>query len=303
MRIKDKVLYNNLETKLTEFTKIHSMPGINDPSDKDCLIRQIIDSDRRIKIAQIFKSKSYSSIVCDPSKTSFNPLTAACYHFQNRDIDEALWLIFLATHYGKHKEHGWNLVRFTYNGLGSSIVWDWQTISNDPSLFRTWLRRNHQNLKQKGTFSNHRKYVSIQDKGTGATFESYVNWIGPSKSHEWFIQNLIATAGSDPKTLFNKLYKSMSVVKYFGRLAKFDYLTMIGKLGIVNIEPDSTYLNESTGPYEGAKKLFNDKSKKSLNIKINALEAHLGLNFGMQIIEDSICNWQKSPSKYIHFRG
>jgi Alpha-glutamyl/putrescinyl thymine pyrophosphorylase clade 3 len=27
------------------------------------------------------------------------------------------------------------------------------------------------------------------------------------------------------------------------------------------------------------------------------------LDVGMQVMEDSICNWQKSPRKFVHFRG
>lgn len=302
-RIKDKILYANLHQKLNSFKKIYPMPGINDPIKKECLVHQIIDSDRRIKIAQIFKSKAYNKIVCDPTQSSFNPLTAASFHKQNGDIDEAFWLVFLAIHFGKHKSFGWNLARFTYNGLGDSIQWDWQTVSNDPLLFRKWLIRNHQNLKKKGKFSNHRRYVSIEDKGTGVAVESYVNWIDANRGHKAFIQEIIDDVGCDKKRLFKYLYRSMSSVKSFGRLGKFDFLTMVGKLGLIDIEPDSTYLNGASGPYDGAKLLFGDSIKNSLNIKLDTLEAHLGLSFGMQILEDSLCNWQKNPAKYIHFRG
>lgn len=27
------------------------------------------------------------------------------------------------------------------------------------------------------------------------------------------------------------------------------------------------------------------------------------LGVGMQVMEDSLCNWQKSPTRFIHFRG
>jgi hypothetical protein len=27
------------------------------------------------------------------------------------------------------------------------------------------------------------------------------------------------------------------------------------------------------------------------------------LQVGMQVMEDSICNWQKSPTRFVHFRG
>ena len=31
------------------------------------------------------------------------------------------------------------------------------------------------------------------------------------------------------------------------------------------------------------------------------LEAHLSV--GMQVLEDSLCNWQKSPDRFDRFRG
>lgn len=33
------------------------------------------------------------------------------------------------------------------------------------------------------------------------------------------------------------------------------------------------------------------------------LDGHLKLRFGMQVLEDALCNWQKSPSKFVPFRG
>jgi hypothetical protein len=31
------------------------------------------------------------------------------------------------------------------------------------------------------------------------------------------------------------------------------------------------------------------------------LEADLGV--GMQAMEDALCNWQKSPRRFVHFKG
>lgn len=302
-RIKDPILYKELDRKLTSFALIHNMPGINTQIKKDCFIQQIIDSTRRIKVAQIYGSKNYPRSVADPNSYNFDPLKAAVFHKQRGDLDEAFWLVFLAIHFGKHKTTGWSLVKYTYSGLSTSIMWDWRTVSSNPSLFRNWLSRNYLTLKQKGKFSNHRRYTSIEDKGTGVTVESYVNWIGTKCSHKKFFEEVKKEIGHDKKQLFKYLFKSMGEVKFFGRLGKFDFLTMVGKLGLIDIQPDSTYLNGATGPLSGAELLFGVTNKRALNNKIDALESHLGLDFGMQIIEDSLCNWQKNPLKYIHFKG
>ena len=48
----------------------------------------------------------------------------------------------------------------------------------------------------------------------------------------------------------------MDALKRFGRTARFDYLTMVGKLGLANIAPGSPYMVGATGPLKGAALLF-----------------------------------------------
>jgi len=52
----------------------------------------------------------------------------------------------------------------------------------------------------------------------------------------------------------------MNDVERFGRTAKFDYLTMVGKLGLAAIEPGSTYMQGATGPLKGARLLFGGRA-------------------------------------------
>ena len=84
---------------------------------------------------------------------------------------------------------------------------------------------------------------------------------------------------------------------------------MVGKLGLAPIEPDSAYLKNSTGPLAGAKLLFGGNKTASLrpdNLEecLVDLEAHLDLGpFGMQVLEDGLCNWQKSPKSFMPFRA
>jgi hypothetical protein len=82
---------------------------------------------------------------------------------------------------------------------------------------------------------------------------------------------------------------------------------MVGKIGLLDIEPPSAYLVHGTGPVRGARLLFcgavdNESLSKS---KLDQLSVELdkSLGVGMQVIEDSLCNWQKSPAKYVQFRG
>lgn len=108
-----------------------------------------------------------------------------------------------------------------------------------------------------------------------------------------------------PQKAFRWLYNSMNVLS-FGRTAKFDYLTMLAKLNLANIEADSAYLKNATGPLRGARLLFSGRivsniSANKLDQDLICLSQYLGV--GMQVIEDALCNWQKSPNRHIRFRG
>jgi hypothetical protein len=45
------------------------------------------------------------------------------------------------------------------------------------------------------------------------------------------------------------------------------------------------------------------QSQATISNWLDALEAHLELYFGMQVLEDSLCNWQKKPDNYVYFGG
>ena len=98
----------------------------------------------------------------------------------------------------------------------------------------------------------------------------------------------------------------MKDVYGFGRLGNFDFLTMIGKLHLAPIEPGSVYLQGATGPLAGAKLLFHGNrafptGAKRLGDRVDGLDSYL--NVGKQVLEDSLCNWQKSPHRYVYFKG
>jgi hypothetical protein len=77
---------------------------------------------------------------------------------------------------------------------------------------------------------------------------------------------------------------------------------MLGKLGLAPIEPGSTYIKGSTGPRKGATLLFGRQADAAeLDSWLVELDTHV--NVGMQVLEDALCNWQKSPSKFVPFRG
>src|ERR1035437_9210704 len=105
--MKNKELYLYIESKLDEYQEKNGQPlkGIINPSNKDIFIKQMIDSVKRIKyIRQICKG-DISEKRIDPNDELFDPIKAAVWYYRNGNIDEAIWLVFLLTHFGKHVKY------------------------------------------------------------------------------------------------------------------------------------------------------------------------------------------------------
>lgn len=302
---------NHINNKIKSYErKIEKLPGIISHDSRTCLIMQLIDSIRRVEfVLRIPQSnRPFSDGVLHPHKAAFDPLKAAVSLKRNGNNDEAFWIIFLATHFGKNKNSEWGLLRAVYGNVGQNPIWSWQKVCADPNAFIQWIDSNTAILKTHGSFGNHRKYESLKPSITGAAIKSYIDWINSFGNHAQMIEEIKKMQKNNPQNMFSYLYDSMGNVKRFGRLGKFDFLTMIGKTGLAPIVPNSAYMKEATGPLNGAQLLFYDAIKKKPNVeeldkKLSVLGEFLGQSFCMQILEDALCNWQKSPDKYQYFKG
>lgn len=293
--------------------QVRTLVGVRSTANRETLIKQFVESLRRIRYITRIAQRNVGNHRADPSDARFDPEWAAALHKQQGNLDEAFWLVFLSVHFGRNIRTGWRYVRDIYGSLGGGMFWDWARVSADPDLFRQWLATNLATLRGgdgvKRSFGNHRKYQSLHPysaTGTGAAIESYVSWVNRFGSHALLIQDAASQTDGSPRAMFDYLYQSMGDVVSFGRTARFDYLTMIGKLGLAHIEPGSTYMHGATGPFAGAKLLFGaaataNLNRTSLDEMLIELEAYL--NVGMQAMEDALCNWQKSPSIFRAFRG
>jgi hypothetical protein len=309
LRPSDTTRANELNAKLVKFdAEVESLLGIKDEVARAVLVEQIVESLRRIEFVYFVRDGKIDPRRADPSSHLFDPIRAAAHQIRKGEPDEAFWLVFLSTHFGKHIRYGWALTRAVYGGSNGEL-WTWKRVSGNVDAFRDWLSKNEASLSAKYAFSNHRKYQSLSafsHVGTGAVISSYVKWVSPPRSHTQMIHELHAKVGQNPRTVFDALYKSMSAVMGFGRLGKFDFLTMLGKLGVAPIQPGSAYLVGATGPLQGARLLFTNDPKakitpRELDARLAELDSHLDV--GMQVLEDSLCNWQKSPARFISFRG
>lgn len=304
----------NFERRIANFQYKNSPAlGVLTHARRHTLARQIIDSLRRADFVRTISRMPVSVHRCDPGSRLFDPLKASIYYRNRGLFDEAHWITFLGTHFGKHESQGWNLAAKVYGGLQNRPFWTWARASQDPDGITNWLHANRSyfldpqnNLK----FSNHRKYEALDTQSrnhTGEVAASYIRWVLQHGDHRTLINNIQAEAGQNPHAVFDGFYSEMkkNVVR-FGRLGAFDHVCMIGKLDLAPVEPGSAYIGTATGPRRGADLLlFNDVDAKTpareLERALIDFGQHIGI--GMQEVEDSLCNWQKSPDSYRHFRG
>jgi Alpha-glutamyl/putrescinyl thymine pyrophosphorylase clade 3 len=284
------------------------LEGIDGAAARETFVEQLIDSLHRVKYPETLAARPVSPSRAEPAdRTYFDPIRAALFHFRQGDVDEACWLVFLFVHFGKHSRGGYRYLRDVYGRLGQGGRWDWLTLSANVQGFITWLANHHNTIRTQGGpggFGNHRKYESLKPTHTGRVIESYVAWIDPVRGHAAFLSETILATRGDPRLAFNMLYESMRVVNRFGRTARFDYLAMIGNLGIAPIKPASAYLKGATGPQKGARLLYGvGPNVLASTLEVWLRELDVELQVGPQVLEDAICNWQKSPTSYRAFRG
>ncbi|TRW15134.1 alpha-glutamyl/putrescinyl thymine pyrophosphorylase clade 3 protein [Glacieibacterium frigidum] len=281
-----------------------ALPGIADARALEALSLQFVASLRRESYYNAVQRRPVAAFRADPNSPGFDPERAVAFHAQTGNVDEAAWLIFLMTHFARPADSGWKRLADVYGRLGHG-TWDWASVSGSPAAFSAWLATNWEAVG--GKFGNHRKYESLRptaNRNMARVVADYVGWIGQN-GHGRFFADLVRRAGNDPRVIFDVLYREMPVIS-FGRLARFDYLMLLGRYGLVPIIPGSAYLDGATGPRSGVSLLFTGQHRSGVSIA--ALQAMLDeldkdLQVGMEVMEDALCNWQKSPLRFVHFKG
>jgi hypothetical protein len=307
MKARDEERARALRESLIRHSQmVRALPGIDDEDALDVLLRQMVDSLHRVHFPALVVAREVSARRADPNDADFfDPLRAAAYYCRLGNIEEASWLVFLFVQFGTSARVGYRYSRDVYGRLGDGGRWDWPAVSNNTAEFVNWLEAHHEQIRNAGgagSFGNHRKYESLKPGQTGRTIATYVDWVGGE--HSRLFQAALDANDNDERRAFDTLYTSMAAVRRFGRVARFDYLSMIGKLSIARIAPTFTDLTNASGPRLGTQLLYGvgpGTRAKELDKWLSELDQDLQV--GPQVLEDSICNWQKSPTNYRAFRG
>lgn len=286
------------------------LPGIVGPAARATLVDQMISSLRRIDFVRGFRYRPIMSPErIDPYSSLFDPLKGAYYLGRKGARDEAIWIAFIGTHFGKHARDGWKLAANVMGSFGQGPVWTLKQYGAHTAQFEAMLAAHEADLKSKaisGRFSNHRQYQSKKVEKIALVFSTFHEWLTGFDGIDARVRLIHKSVGQNPTAVFKELYRSMKEVYGFGRLGNFDFLTMVGKLDLAPIEADSVHFTGATGPLSGAKLLIlGDKDAngqtKAIETAVDTLDNYL--NVGKQVLEDSLCNWQKSPTVYVYFRG
>lgn len=285
---------------------VRPLTGIADPRARGALAMQIMASLRRDEYFQVIQNRGpIAADRADPNSPRFEAELGVGHFLQNGMYDEAAWLIFLMVALAKPGDSGWARLKDIYGKLGLGR-WSWQEVTAAPGAVEDWLAQHWNAIG--GKFGNHRKYASLRPDSAlpfGRAVTEYVTWVVADGGHQALFGRLVHEGGNDPHSIFDRFYDALPI-KGFGRLGRFDWVAMLARYGFTPAEAGSAYLKEATGPKAGIKLLFeNDAASNTspavLQAWLDDLDADLGV--GMEVLEDSICNWQKTPLKFTHFKG
>ena len=305
MRPRDRDEAIRLAIAITDYERrFCTLPGLTVPGAKAVLIEQILESQHRVDYIRRLRDRDVSELRADPRSSLFDPLKAAVVRQRAGDLEDALWFVFLFVHFGRHRRYPWAYARATYAGRSFAEPWDWRHVASDIDAFERWIATSTSRIRAGGGgFGNHRKYERLED--TGRVVRSYLEWTDRGSQMER-IRGSIALARGDRQGAFAELYTSLEAVHRFGRMARLDYLSTIERLRLASIAPDRAYIEDATGPIRGAALLWRgdvDRRDAPRELDAHVTEFGSALAVGPDVVEDAICNWQKSPDRFKPFRA
>ncbi|WP_019671990.1 alpha-glutamyl/putrescinyl thymine pyrophosphorylase clade 3 protein [Psychrobacter lutiphocae] len=287
---------------IRQYLQVHQLSDGLPAISYEILALQLLDSIKQEQQIEALFNQPLSQTCCDPKSPDFDPIKAIV-RIKDIDYDEACWLSFLLIYTNDSAESDWAFMRLLYNGIGLTaprLTWQFiteQTLSLQDSLQQLAKALAAHDPKPK--FGHHRAYESLAQ--LPAVFHSYIAFITEQGGHKALFKPH-KTLKPNKKVIakqayFQTLYSLIRNIYRFGRLSTFEYLCLVGKMGLADVAPDSCYIAEASGPKRGAKLLFGMLTNEQLDNHAVGLADYLDV--GYQQMEAAICHWQKSPQRYI----
>lgn len=259
------------------------------------LAMQTYDSIRRIEIYKTYKLRAENAV--KEGRTFFdtsNPFILA--QRPDLNVEDKIWILFLATYFGKSQKSNWELFHRASFRLNELISLN--EINQNRDKYFDYL--SSFDFFADSQFSNHRKYTKKALTGNKGLFQSM----------DYLLDNIDEFC-KDEKKEFHEVYLISGKIPSFGRLASFDFTSTLVKCGLNVAEPKSMYADHSTGPLLALHLLLkltksntSKQSQKNLSIALVEWFSDNSAIFMVgQVLEDAICNWQKNTRKYIYYKG
>lgn len=258
---------------------------------------QTIDSIRRISIYKTYRKKAEQAEAQNlPYSHTSNPFTLS--QRDSLSLNSKAWYIYLATYFGKSDTSNWKLFNNAVFREDGTLI-DLESILENREEYFDYLRSF--DFFKETKYSNHRKYIAKSLDGDR----------GVLRSMDYFLDNINDFACSDP-TDFHLVYKKSHKIPNFARMGAFDFTSSLCKCNLNIKDPESMYLEGSTGPLKALKDMLKlsglNKSSKAEQISfgnelLNWFMENSDIEIAAQVIEDAICNWQKSPNHYERYFG
>jgi hypothetical protein len=277
-----------------------SLPGVADPAERErflaALRAEAVRRDEELAIGADPGEKDQLEL---PFAGDWDPRRAIVQLDRAGDKEEATWLTFLTTYFAAAEDSNdrWRSVRTVYSGFNEHRI-SWRAVYQDPAEALAAITGRPKEYAQLG-FGSHRKNEPLKADhryGLEAVVRSYLDLV--KKMGNGSQAQMFTRYSGDPGLKFHKLMLDIVGVLRFGRLGAFDYLTLLGTLRVYPLQPAHLYLEGSTGPLEGAKRLFGTPRAKApeLDSKCAAVARQLGVS--LAVMEDALCTWQKAaPAK------
>jgi len=241
----------------------------------DCIGQSLIDH------AAIRAGRNLPKAVRGPGP-EFEPF-AEIMRLAEVDWHEAVWLAGITTAVGWDRPES---IGQLYNTLYEGAPWTWSRVVPDGgSAMAEWIEDRAELLHQVAKFGDHRAYQSHRataPTSTGRVVRSLVGWLVLS-------ENQLRANGAD----FDQLYSAMEPVVGFGRTARYDFLRLLGLLGLAPLTPRKCYFEGSSGPQRGARRFFGKPLATCEDLETHTKRVGAALRLQPMILEDVLCQAQK----------
>jgi len=278
------MMVSTFSTKLEE--RANDLPGLKQIS-AEVFLEELRHSLAYERLTNAIRNRETPPQLRHPVGIAWDPRSGIVAWDQLGDKEEATWLAFLSTIIGPDDVGDpWVSVRNLYSGFGSGQLY-WNTVLANPMRVAE-LRAEHPMDFKTIKFGNHRQHEHQEQ--LELIISSYVRLVKRESAGSQ--KEMILGNGKSPRPSFHDLMQWLDRgIFRFGRLGCFDFLCLLGNLGVYDLTPDRLYLEGATGPLHGASLLFGTATPAELDRRSRDLAVELGVS--IQVMEDTLCNWQK----------